>query len=79
MANLYDEALKGTVEIIEGVSDEIAKDFKGTLPFDKERVDKKDIIDAYLNLTVEGRRFYIDRYGQNAIEFFTELDRDIGG
>ena len=47
--SLYDEALSGIGEIVEQVSDSIAKEFKGTIPFDKTLATKDDLMAQFNN------------------------------
>lgn len=51
--SLYDEALSGIGEIVEQVSDSIAKEFKGTIPFDKTLATKDDLMAQFNNLNPE--------------------------
>ena len=71
--NLYDEAMKGVLDIVDGASDLIAKDFKGTKPFDKEEIPKSKLVDAYLGLTIQERDILIEKHGQRAVDLFDDL------
>ena len=51
--SLYDEALSGIGEIVEQVSDSIAKEFKGTIPFDKTLATNDDLMAQFNNLSPE--------------------------
>lgn len=53
--NLYTGILDGIGEIIEGVSDDIAKEFKGTIPFDTKPVSKKEIMAHFNEMPLEER------------------------
>jgi len=44
---MFNDALTGIVAIIEDVSDDIAKEFKGKKPFDKEPVKDEDLLYDY--------------------------------
>ncbi len=51
--NLYDSALSGIEDILESVSNEIAKEFTGKSPFDKEEI-SQDETDYYLQQGLGG-------------------------
>ncbi len=40
--NIFDSALEGITDIVESVSDSFSKEFKGSNPFDKEKVSLKE-------------------------------------
>ena len=46
--NLYDTAVSGILELIELVSEDIAKEFKGTNPFDKRPATDAEALEAHL-------------------------------
>lgn len=53
MIGRYDRILAKMMSRIERVSDRVAKDFKGTSPFDKEELSVKERIYKYNQITPE--------------------------
>ena len=53
--NLYTGILDGIGEVIEAVSDDIAKEFKGTIPFDTKPVSKEEIMAHFNEMPLQER------------------------
>ena len=65
--NLYDTAVSGILELIDLVSEDIAKEFKGTNPFDKRPATEAEKLEA---------RF---REEEQLDTRLSEIEREIGG
>lgn len=75
--NLYDQVLSGVFEVIEGVSDSIAKEFKKTNPFDKEPVSDADALYEYDNIRKDPNRIneLLNQVGDEVVsKYFQEME-----
>ena len=75
--NFYDSVMEGLTGEIEKISDSLSDEFKGSAPFNKVRVPKKKLLEAYLNLDSVEKQAFMSRYGQEALVFFGELDAEV--
>ena len=64
--SIYDEVLSGIVGIIEEVSDDIAKEFKGKAPFDREAIPEDELLYEYNTRGGQAFRQIADTQGMEA-------------
>jgi len=74
--NFYDSVLSGILGIIDGISDGVSEEFKGTNPFDKEPVDRKQALFNWSNLDPEVQNQLRQTMGNEGIEDYL---RKLGG
>ncbi len=73
--NPYDRVVTKTQKRIESVSDRIARNFKGTNPFDKEPLDDKELVMSHDMLTPQDVKELIDYHGYETVnELFGEIE-----
>ncbi len=77
MKNLYDDALSGVSEIVELVSDGVAKEFKGARPFDTEPVSEEKQLAEYMAMTPELMDERLQRDGIEATNAYIEEMEDL--
>jgi len=66
--NRYDRILKLVSNRVDRVSGKIAKDFKGTTPFDKVKISDSEMLNEYLSIQPEQMQGYAQQYGEEAVE-----------
>ncbi len=71
--NLYSEAHKGVMEIINQVGGSIAKDFQKIEPYRKEPT-QQDIVEHYIRLSTEEKDLLYWKHGQVWVDFAIEMD-----
>ena len=72
---MFNDALTGIVAIIEDVSDDIAKEFKGKKPFDKEPVKDEDLLYDYNTKGFEIFKNIYDTQGEEvARDYINQMD-----
>ena len=74
--NRFDSILEKMLDRIERVSTKMASEFKGTNPFDKESVSKKQLQYNFSQLTPEMQESLRQSLGDEAMDDFT---KKIGG
>lgn len=73
--NPYDRVVTKTQKRIESVSDRIARNFKGTNPFDKEPVSTTDMLTSYEMLLPEDIQYLISEHGRDKVnDFIGEME-----
>jgi len=73
--SLFDDALAGIVDIIEEVSDSIAKEFKGKKPFDKEPIKDEDLLYEYNTRGMEIFKEIYETQGEEvAMDYKNQLE-----
>ena len=70
--NLYDDALNGVSDIVELVSDSVAKEFKGVKPFDKEPVSEDQQLAEYMAMNSQMMDERLQRDGIEATNAYIQ-------
>lgn len=82
--NLFDDVLGGVTEIVESLSDSLAKEFRGTNPFDKKPVSDAEALYEYDNIRQDPNKIndLLNQVGDEAVsKYFQEMEalRQKGG
>ena len=75
--NMYDEILEGVEEIVEEVSDDFVKTFKGVIPFDKTPISSGDILKKHEMLSLEERDEMNRMYGPERMVQFDSMIQNL--
>lgn len=75
--NVYDKALDRVLARLDSVSDRIGRNFKGVKPFDKEPIQKRNMLQYYEMLNAEDMRYLVKQHGEEAMnEFVFEMETE---
>ena len=73
--NIYDRALEKVLLRIDKATDRIAFQFKGVQPFNKEPVDKKELLRSYESLSTSDMVKLIERHGVEKVgDFIKDME-----
>ena len=75
MENIGDLVLSQTMKVMDNVSEYISKEYKGVKPFDKKKIDNRELIYALDHASPEYMQSKIQEYGPDVVnEFIYEVE-----
>lgn len=75
--NRYDRIMDKALKKVDSVTDKLSFEFKGTNPFDKETISTKKMAEYYQGLSDIEKQALMQRHGQVALDYFTELEAEL--